>query len=150
MTQFYIGCKQVEAWPEEKGGLPGYAVKYPDGHVSWSPKDVFERAHLPMGFRPHPGSECGMLAPNADSITEEMVLSLLGDIRTETLGQKTTVVHATLANGFEIVESSSCVDPANYSEELGVQICLERIRNRVWYLLGFLLQTARSGIALKS
>lgn len=28
---------------------PGYAVKYENGHISWSPKDVFEAAHLPVG-----------------------------------------------------------------------------------------------------
>jgi hypothetical protein len=32
---------------------PGYAVKYPDGYVSWSPKAVFEAAYLPMGHIGH-------------------------------------------------------------------------------------------------
>jgi hypothetical protein len=32
---------------------PGYAVKYPDGYVSWSPKAVFEAAYLPMGHVGH-------------------------------------------------------------------------------------------------
>lgn len=32
---------------------PGYAVKYPDGYISWSPKDVFEAAYLPMGHIDH-------------------------------------------------------------------------------------------------
>ena len=41
MTQFYIGAKQVMAWPQDKDGAPGYAVKYLDGYTSWSPKDTF-------------------------------------------------------------------------------------------------------------
>ncbi len=43
--QNYIGVKIVKAEPEEKDGRPGYKVKYPDGYVSWSPKDVFEKAY---------------------------------------------------------------------------------------------------------
>lgn len=53
MTQSYIGTKQVLAWEQEKDGQPGYAVKYPDGYVSWSPKEVFEQAYLPMGHVDH-------------------------------------------------------------------------------------------------
>ena len=41
----YIGAKIVKAEPQEKYGKPGYVVKYPDGYVSWSPADVFERAY---------------------------------------------------------------------------------------------------------
>lgn len=55
MTQEYIGTKRVVAWPqthdEAKGGAittPGYAVKYPDGYVSWSPKETFEAAYQPV------------------------------------------------------------------------------------------------------
>ena len=48
-------------------------------------------------------------------------------------------------NGFEIVEASSCVSPENYSEEMGKEICLERIKGKVWMLLGFLLQRACPG-----
>lgn len=41
----YIGVKIVKAEPEEKNGKPGYRVKYPDGYVSWSPKETFEKAY---------------------------------------------------------------------------------------------------------
>lgn len=49
----YIGVKLIEAEPqnvyppEAKGQYsnPGYKVVYPDGYVSWSPKDVFEEAY---------------------------------------------------------------------------------------------------------
>ena len=49
-------------------------------------------------------------------------------------------------NGFEIVESSACVSAENYDEELGAEICLGKIRDKVWMLLGFLLQTAVNGV----
>lgn len=45
MTKSYIGTKEILAWKQEKDGKPGYAVKYPDGYISWSPKDVFEAAY---------------------------------------------------------------------------------------------------------
>ncbi len=45
MTHKYIGTKEVLAWEQDKGDRPGYAVKYPDGYISWSPKEVFEAAY---------------------------------------------------------------------------------------------------------
>lgn len=77
-----------------------------------------------------------------------MVEDFIRETWTETLGEKTTVVRAVLRNGFEIVESSSCVSPENYDEAMGRDICLERIREKVWELLGFLLQTAVHGCAV--
>lgn len=41
----YIGVKIVKAESQEKDGVPGYKVKYPDGYESWSPKDTFENAY---------------------------------------------------------------------------------------------------------
>lgn len=135
MTQPYIGVKQVTAWPAEKEGRPGYTVKYPDGYQSWSPKEIFEAAYLPMGT----GSDGSM-------VNQVMVDNFITRVEAMTVGRKTTVVHATLANGFEIVESSSCVDPKNYDEEIGKQICLQRIKDQVWHMLGFTLQWARRGL----
>ena len=45
----YIGVKIVKAEPQVKNGKPGYKVAYPDGYVSWSPKDVFEEAYRELG-----------------------------------------------------------------------------------------------------
>lgn len=53
MTHEYIGTKIVTAWPQEKGGAPGYAVKYADGYISWSPKDVFDAAYVDIGHVSH-------------------------------------------------------------------------------------------------
>ena len=45
----YIGVKRIQAEPQERNGNPGYRVIYePDGYESWSPKDVFEAAYLPI------------------------------------------------------------------------------------------------------
>ncbi|RLK56242.1 hypothetical protein BCL79_0625 [Stenotrophomonas rhizophila] len=53
MTQHYVGTKIIEAWPAQKDGVDGYSVKYEDGYISWSPKDTFEAAYLPMGHVGH-------------------------------------------------------------------------------------------------
>ena len=48
MTQDYYGTKRITAWESEKNGEPGYAVKYRDGYMSWSPKVEFESAYQPL------------------------------------------------------------------------------------------------------
>ena len=135
----YIGTKLIEAIPAQKDGEDGYKVVYPDGYISWSPTDVFERAYLPLSINTH-------LNTDKPSIGQEMVDDFIAHTEVQTLGDKTTVVRAVLRNGFEIVESSSCVSKENYSVDLGTQICMKKIKDKIWFLLGFLLQTAVHGV----
>ena len=152
----YIGTKLIEAEKAYRvdgktvvlpdNGVPcgseierGYKVRYADGYESWSPQGVFESAYLPLEVN-------GMLKTAAPSISAEMVERFIDHHETVTMGGKTTVVRAVLKNGFEIVESSSCVSAENYDVKLGEEICMKRIRNKVWELLGFLLQTAVGGV----
>lgn len=152
----YIGTKLIEAEPAYRvdgkvvalaeNKVPcgykverGYKVRYADGYESFSPNEVFERAYLPLEVN-------GKLKTEAPSISAEMVERFIDHHETVTMGGKTTVVRAVLKNGFEIVESSSCVSAENYDEKLGEEICMERIRNKIWELLGFLLQTAVGGV----
>ena len=76
-------------------------------------------------------------------ITKEQVDALLAASKVEDtkLGEKSTVVSITLPNGFVIITSSSCVDPANYDHELGKSICLKRAEDKVWELEGYRLQS---------
>jgi hypothetical protein len=53
MTKKYIGFKMVDAWESKKDDQEGYVVKYPDGYISWSPKDVFEKAYMEVGMSIH-------------------------------------------------------------------------------------------------
>lgn len=76
------------------------------------------------------------------TITREHIEALIAsstfiDVK---LGEKTTVVCCRLPNGFEIIEASACVDPANYNHDMGVGICKRRIVDRVWALEGYRLQ----------
>ena len=83
-----------------------------------------------------------------NTVTQEQINSIIEKTQfvTETYFNKTTVVLAKLPNGFIIVESSSCVDPANYDEKMGFEICKERIVNKVWELEGFALQSKLSNM----
>lgn len=153
----YIGTKIIEAVPairkdgkvyEEGSATPrsmgpeekGYKVRYPDGYESWSPKDVFEKAYLELVVNQK-------LKTSKPSISQEMVDDFIATTDVITMGDKCTVVRATLRNGFEIVESSACVSAENYDEKLGEEICMGKIKDKVWFLLGFLLQTAVHGVA---
>lgn len=51
-----------------------------------------------------------------------------------------TVVAWNLPNGFTISDQSGCVDPKNYDREIGVGICREHLRNKLWELYGFVLK----------
>lgn len=143
----YLGVKMIEAEPMNLGDynqfrgwkIPddedpereGYRVVYPDGYVSWSPREAFEQAYFEF--------------VGANAVTQEDVDNFIVEIDTSEWKEKTTVVHATLKNGFTITESSSCVDPANYDFEIGRDICIENIKNKIWNHLGFLLQCGMFG-----
>lgn len=128
-----------EILPEDTDVEVGYRVRYPDGYESWSPRDVFEAAYMPVLNNPQ-------LKTDAPSVSQKMVDDFILETWTTTLGDKTTVVRAMLRNGFEIVESSACVSAENYDETMGHAICMEKIKDKVWFLLGFLLQTAVHGV----
>lgn len=150
----YIGTKLIEAktmnlgeynkfkgWtiPEDEDPKrEGYLVKYSDDYISWSPKEVFEKAYLKVDENKN--------LPSGVSVGAEMVEDFIVDYDVFTKKGKITIVIATLKNGFTIVESSACVDPKNYDENIGTEICKERIKNKIWNHLGFLLQTAWKGI----
>jgi hypothetical protein len=76
------------------------------------------------------------------TITEDQIRTIISksEIKTYKFGNKTTVVHAVLPNGFVMVESSSCVDPENFDEVIGYDICMNRIANKIWELEGYALQ----------
>lgn len=158
----YIGTKVVSAEPAYKAIDPegnvviltgtdnaeltsegtlerGYRVVYEDGYSSFSPKAVFEKAYLPVNVNEN-------LTGGGPSIGQKMVDDFITETHVMTLGEKTTVVRSVLRNGFEIVEASACVSKENYSEDMGRDICMEKIKDKVWMLLGFMLQTGVNGI----
>lgn len=77
-----------------------------------------------------------------NTVTQEQITNLMdnAEFDVKTIFGKVTVVTAKFPNGFTVVESSACVDPANYSEEIGTEIVKKRIENQLWQLEGYLLQ----------
>lgn len=151
---YYMGFKLIKAEPMTRGDyneyrgwtIPadenpldeGYIVRYSDDYVSWSPKEVFEKAYMEVQENPSLESKV--------SIGPKMIDDFIKEVHVSTLGDKTTLVRCVLVNDFEIIESSACVDPKNYSQEMGKQICMKKINDKIWSYLGFLLQTAYKGI----
>lgn len=148
----YVGVKLVEAEPMKKiefhsltkqnsmlsyeqANEEGYLVVYPDGYKSWSPKETFENAYFNVG--------------DNNTIQEYNVNEFIQSYDVTQWGDKTTIVNATLTNGFVITEASSCVDPANFNMDIGSSICKEHIQNKVWGFLGFMLQSAVNGVKKK-
>ena len=143
----YIGVKLAQAeemtlgaYNEYKGwtipadedpNREGYRVHYSDDYVSWCPKEQFEKQNL--------------LIEKADRISQSDVDAFVGTPEVSKIGEKTTLAVFKYGNMFEQIESAACVDPANFSMEIGTKLCVERAKDKVWHLLGFLLQCAKSG-----
>lgn len=76
------------------------------------------------------------------TITEEYIEEIMEnsafDVRT--VFGKCTIVTCKLPNGFVIVESSACVSPENYDKQIGMDICMKKIRDKIWELEGYRLQ----------
>ena len=150
----YIRCHLVEATPMTRGAynkkrgwtIPenenpkdkGYLVKCPDGHVSWCPKAQFES----QGFELEDGSK----------ITEKDIQNFKlqgyqqGDTYSAPDGKPFSMIQMVYPTGFKDFATSACVDPKNYSEEIGLGICAEKINDRLWGFLGFMLQWAKFGL----
>lgn len=147
----YIGVKMISAFFLLKGDafLQGYykpgkdgildSEKEDEGYVvdygkykSWSPRAVFEQAYFPIED------------PNKISKADVEAFIVKGSVNK--LGEKTCVVLDSTITGFDMVGTSACVDPANYSEEIGSEIARKDITDKLWGHLGFVLQWAKNGL----
>lgn len=135
---------QFRGWQlpsDENGQDEGFKVVDTTGHVSWLPKKQFDKSCLIVDDNPN--------LPSGVSIGPNMVDEFIESYKVIELDGKTTIVHAYLKNGFTMTEASSCVDPKNYNREIGIECCLERIKNNIWNRLGFLLQSGFVGFDYK-
>lgn len=76
-----------------------------------------------------------------NTVREEDIQEILekSEMKVATVYDKCTLVTVKLPNGFILTESSACVDPQNYDEELGVNSCLTKIIDKLWELEGYYL-----------
>jgi hypothetical protein len=146
--QTFVGVNMIEAEPMSQNKFneimgrvngtedaEGYMVSYPDGYKSWSPRDVFEASYFPL--------------EKVDSISQADVDLFMGEVKVQKIDHKTTLVSSESITGFSQYETSSCVDPANYDEEIGASIASKRIKDNYWRFLGFVLQWAKFGLKNK-
>lgn len=79
-----------------------------------------------------------------NTVTQEQIKNLLdkSEIIVDTAYQKVTIVSCRLPNGFVITEASGAVDKANYDVNIGKEICLQRIEDKLWELEGYALAKA--------
>ena len=83
------------------------------------------------------------------TVTQAQIDALLleSEIEMTTNFEKCTTVHVKLPSGFVLTASSACVDPANYDPELGREICMKRITDKLWELEGYALQKQLAAIS---
>lgn len=115
----------------------GYLVNI-ESNEYWMPKKLFESMTLEMTDNKN--------LPSSVNIGEEMVDNIIDSTSVIEVGNKTTLLKVILKNGYEIIESSGMVDPANYDVEVGKKACLNKAKKKIWDYLGFMLQTAWNGI----
>nr|AKH46030.1 hypothetical protein B739_1374 [uncultured marine virus] len=147
----YIGVKLIKAKPinridynkfrgwklhdDENGADEGYMVTYPDSdnYVSWSPKEIFDKSYFQL--------------EDESKISHNDVVGFIDPVgQISTVDEKTTLLRKDTITGFRFYETSSCVDPKNYDENLGTKICDEKIIDKMWGHLGFVLQWAKNGL----
>ena len=133
----YIGIKSVEAWPQTKDGVEGYAMKHRNGYVTWSPKEPFERAY----FMVSDGT-----GEDAGKITEETVDRFIAGYDSRQVGNRTVASAAKTVIGFDVVETASVAETYAFEQERAKGIAETRAENMVWTFLGFAKQWAEKGL----
>ena len=86
---------------------------------------------------------------NNNRVTIEDVKANMQNVKARTereFDKPVTVVTVRMRNGFTIRESTTCVDPDNYDERVGIEICLKKIEEKIWFLLGYELQNNLSNV----
>lgn len=160
--KLYIGTKKVKAEPMTRGEynklrgweVPadedptdgGYLVEYVDGgkanhpsyqgYISWSPKDVFERAYHPVDAR-------ASALPNRVTVTD-MMTKVREAVYHKMPNGTTTFCELRMYNGYTVWGKSACVDPSQYNQALGEKYAFEDAVNQLWPLEGYLLAERRA------
>lgn len=121
-----------------KANVPGY-----DGYVSWSPKDVFERAYRPIVTAWEGDNleevEALIRAGGADAprVTPEKLRSLISEVRFIQPTGTLMICIVTLKNGFTVTGESACVSPENFRENIGRRVSYANALDKLWPLEGY-------------
>lgn len=112
----------------------GYELTYPNMFKEWIPKSQINKRFFIL------------MNEDGNIITRDDVKRFIRSIDAQTINDKTTLVDSKLITNYNIVETSSCVDPKNYDLELGKQFATQKVIDKVCDYLGFVLQWAKDGL----
>lgn len=132
----YIGVKRIEAYPAERDGQPGYAVIYPDGYKSWSPKAVFEAAYFPI--------KDGRFIQEVD--IQAFINASKVDIQVNPGQVMAKIIYPT---GFADAEATASSDVERFDERIAASDCMHEIRKRLWTCMLFVMDWATDGLKAK-
>lgn len=76
------------------------------------------------------------------ALTDADIESMVTHTQYQRLSPRMTACLLTLANGYEVLGTSSCVDPANYDQAKGEKHARENALSKVWELEGYRLREA--------
>lgn len=80
----------------------------------------------------------GLTAPR---ITLEHIESVIASQQFHVFaGSQLTVCCLTLNNGFTVTGESACASPENFNAELGEKIALQKAKDKIWAIEGYLLK----------
>lgn len=112
----------------------GYVITHPDGYMSWSPKDVFDKAYF------------SLFDENGDSITLADIEDLIIDKYSVKVGTKNTNTTLVCKTGFEIHGQSGCVKKEDFDIIIGEKRAEPRAIDQLYFAMGFVLQWAKYGL----
>ena len=84
-----------------------------------------------------------------ERITSEDIDNFVKDTFSAKVGSKTTNTTLVLLNDFEVHGQASCVKAENYNIEIGEKFAVEKAKDKIWEVLGFVLQWGINGIKKK-
>ena len=87
------------------------------------------------------------LVKDDNKITEEDVCNLVEFSNVHKTGETTAVITAKIVTGFEIVTTSSCVNPEDYDNDLGHKYGLKKVWPALYDFLGFIVQWGKEGVS---
>lgn len=148
--KYCLGVNLVVMEPKNHptSGAEGFSVTYPDGYVSWIPKEAKESRYIELVTTPEEAERDELGIRHAD--IENFILDesyLLDHVTYNGEPVKRNLIStAVLSNGFVITNGSTSVNDRKFDEEIGRVVCHEAVLNKVWEYLGFLLQWGVNGL----
>lgn len=73
-------------------------------------------------------------------LSSEAIDKQIHSVEYHVFANKTTICCMKLRNGFHVVGTAACVDPANFREQVGRDVSWTNARAQIWQLEGYLLQ----------